>query len=182
MLKVLGVMDLDYALRVEKPYAPDLGDEKYNNKLKEYIAKSNKWERSNRMAYMIINDSISDEVRGGFPDKLSYRKLDAKEFLNSIEENFKSSSKAYANTLMNKMLNTRFNGQGRVREHIMNLCCMAAELETLEVPISDGLLVDSILSSLPAQLAPMKINYNIQRENWSIADLISYIADEEEES
>ena len=134
------------------------------------------------MAYMIINDSISDEVRGGFPDKLSYRNLDAKEFLNSIEENFKSSSKAYANTLMNKMLNTRFNGQGRVREHIMNMCCMAAELETLEVPISDGLLVDSILSSLPTQLAPMKINYNIQRENWSIADLISYIADEEEES
>ncbi len=59
-------MDLDYALRVEKPIAPDLGDEKYNNKLKEYIAKSNKWERSNRMAYMIINDSISDEVREDF--------------------------------------------------------------------------------------------------------------------
>ena len=65
VLKVLGVMDPDYALRVEKPIAPDLGDGKYNNKLKEYIAKSNKWERSNRMAYMIINDSISDEVRGG---------------------------------------------------------------------------------------------------------------------
>ena len=105
--------------------------------------------------------------------------MDAKEFLNSIEENFKSSSKVYANTPMNKMLNTRFNGQGRVREHIMNMCCMAAELEALEVSISDGLLVDSILSSLPAQLAPMKINYNIQRENWSIADLISCIADEE---
>ena len=96
MLNVLRVMDLDYALRVEKPIAPDLGDGKYNNKLKEYIAKSNKWERSNRMAYMIINDSISDEVRGGFPDKLSCRKLNAKEFLNSIEENFKSSSKVYA--------------------------------------------------------------------------------------
>ena len=35
-------MDLDYALRVEKPVAPDLDDEKYNNKLKEYIANSNK--------------------------------------------------------------------------------------------------------------------------------------------
>ena len=27
MLKVLKVMDLDYALRVEKPVAPDFGDE-----------------------------------------------------------------------------------------------------------------------------------------------------------
>jgi len=65
VLNVLRVMDLDYALRVEKPVAPDFGDENYNNKLKEYIVNSKKWERSNRMAYMIINDSISDEVRGG---------------------------------------------------------------------------------------------------------------------
>uniref|UniRef100_A0A0A8YIT5 Uncharacterized protein n=1 Tax=Arundo donax TaxID=35708 RepID=A0A0A8YIT5_ARUDO len=82
---------------------------------------------------------------------------------------------------MNKLLNTHYNGQGRVEEHIMSICRMTAELETLEVSISDGLLVESILSSLPAQIAPMKINYNIQRETWSIAGLISFITNEEED-
>uniref|UniRef100_A0A0A8YST3 Uncharacterized protein n=1 Tax=Arundo donax TaxID=35708 RepID=A0A0A8YST3_ARUDO len=32
------------------------------------------------MAKMIINNSISEEVRGGFPDKISCRELDARLF------------------------------------------------------------------------------------------------------
>uniref|UniRef100_A0A0A8ZAQ6 Uncharacterized protein n=1 Tax=Arundo donax TaxID=35708 RepID=A0A0A8ZAQ6_ARUDO len=41
--------------------------------------------------------------------------------------------------------------------------------------------MESILSSLLAQLASIKMNHNSQRDTWSITDLIIFILDEEEE-
>ena len=106
--------------------------------------------------------------------------LTAKEFLDSIEENFKSSSKTYASTLIMKMLTSRYDGRSGIREHIMNMCDMAAKLKAFDMSISDGFLVHFIMTSLPAQYSPFKISYNTQKGTWSISDLISYCVEEEE--
>ncbi|GAV87558.1 hypothetical protein CFOL_v3_30984, partial [Cephalotus follicularis] len=113
---VLGVMDLDYALRMEKP--AEITDQSSSEQKFAY----EKWERSNCISLMIMRSSISLAIRGAIPMKYDKeREFTAKEFLTSIEKQFKGSSKANASTLIMKMLTTKYNGTSEVREHIMKM-------------------------------------------------------------
>ncbi|KAG6487836.1 hypothetical protein ZIOFF_056572 [Zingiber officinale] len=85
-------MDLDYALWVDKP--TPLSDTSTPDEKSAY----EKWERSNRLSLMIMKGSISSDIRGGMPDFEN-----AKDFLDSIEEQFQISSKALATTLIINM-------------------------------------------------------------------------------
>ena len=58
MHAILKELDLDYALNEEKPHAPPIY-EYYDERMKEYIPKLEKWEKSNRIAKMIIRYSLS---------------------------------------------------------------------------------------------------------------------------
>ncbi|GJZ92341.1 hypothetical protein Tco_0664406 [Tanacetum coccineum] len=92
----LGVMDLDHAHRIDLSAAlttASTSDQKHAYE---------QWERSNRMSLMIIKNSISIAIRGAIPDSKN-----AKEYLSSIEEQFKGTSKAHASTLILKMLTTK---------------------------------------------------------------------------
>ncbi|GJS83525.1 hypothetical protein Tco_0750066 [Tanacetum coccineum] len=71
----LGITDLDYALRFDKPN-PLTTTSKVDEKRTYEI-----WERSNRMSLMIIKNSILVAIRGAIPDSEN-----AKEFLKSIVE------------------------------------------------------------------------------------------------
>ena len=78
----------------------------------------------------------------------------------SIEENFKSSSKTYASTLIMKMCTSLYDGQGGIKEHIMSMCDMPVKLKALDMSISKGFLVHFIITSLSAHYTPFKISYN----------------------
>ncbi|GKE38397.1 UBN2_2 domain-containing protein, partial [Tanacetum coccineum] len=165
----LGITDLDYALRFDKPNpltATSTADEKRTYEI---------WERSNRMSLMIMKNSISVAIRGAIPDSEN-----AKEFLKSVEEQFKGSSKANASTLILKMLTTKYDGLSGVREHIMMMNDMASKLKGMDMEISEGFLVHFIMTSLPAQFGPFKINYNTQKEKWKMSELIAMCVQEEE--
>nr|GEZ48931.1 UBN2_2 domain-containing protein [Tanacetum cinerariifolium] len=91
-------MDLDHALRIDPPAAltaTSIADQKRAYK---------QWERSNRMSLMIIKNSIFVAIQGAIPDSEN-----AKEYLSSIEEQFKGTSKAHASTLILKMLTTKYD-------------------------------------------------------------------------
>jgi hypothetical protein len=91
------------------------------------------------MANMIIKQTISLALLGAIPDKdQDGKELTAKAYLAKVEENFKSSSKTYASTLIMKMLTSQYNRQSGIREHIMNMCDMANKLKALDMTISDG--------------------------------------------
>jgi gag-polypeptide of LTR copia-type len=154
----LGVLDIDQALRMDKPtiVATSTDDEKKN---------SEKWERSNRMSLMIIKSTITSAIRGGIPEKDDANNVfTARQYMTSVEEQFKSTSKANASTLIMKMLTTKYNGTSGVREHIMKMNDMAAKLNGMDMAISEGFLVYFIMTSLPAQFGPFKINCNTQKE------------------
>ncbi|XP_024990691.1 uncharacterized protein LOC112524978 [Cynara cardunculus var. scolymus] len=114
----LGVMELDFALRVDRP--PPLTDKS----TVEEKRVNDQWERSNRMSLMIIKNSISLAIRGAIPDSET-----AKGYLNSVEEQFKGTSKAHASTLILKMLTTKYDGVNGVREHILIMNDMANKLK-----------------------------------------------------
>ncbi|CAH9115286.1 unnamed protein product, partial [Cuscuta epithymum] len=77
------MMDLDQALRMDPPGAPN--DESTVEQKRSY----EQWERSNRMCLMVIKNSISVAIRGAIPDSEN-----AKTYLEYVEEQFKGTSKA----------------------------------------------------------------------------------------
>ena len=73
LLIVLGVMDLDLAIRTDSPTA--LSDKSTPDEKKDM----EKWEKSNRMSLMIIKRAISESFRGSMPDSIT----NAKDFLSN---------------------------------------------------------------------------------------------------
>ncbi|GJS40802.1 retrovirus-related pol polyprotein from transposon TNT 1-94 [Tanacetum coccineum] len=165
----LGITDLDYALRFDKPNpltVTSMVDEKRTYEI---------WERSNRMSLMIMKNSISIAIRGAIPDTEN-----DKEFLKSVEEQFKGSSKANVSTLILKMLTTKYDDLSGVRKHIMMMNDMASKLKGMDMVISECFLVHFIMTSIPSHFGPFKINYNTQKEKWKISELIAMCVQEEE--
>ncbi|KAK3027621.1 hypothetical protein RJ639_042374 [Escallonia herrerae] len=123
---ILGVMDLDYALRVDAPAA--LTAESSTEQKAAY----EKWERSNCISLMIMKGSITTAIRGAIPDSDN-----AKLYLAHIEEQFQGSSKAHATTLITKMVTLKYSGSNGVREHILRMNDMASQLKGLDMEISE---------------------------------------------
>lgn len=167
---VLGVMDLDYALRVKVPPITPIATSSLEQK-----ADYERWKKSNCMSLMIMKNSIYVAIRGAIPESKN-----AKEFLTFVDEQFKGSSKAHASTLILKMLTSKYDGISGVREHIMMMSDMASKLKGMDMEISEGFLVHFIMTSLSTQFGPFKINYNTQKEKWKMSELIAMCVQEEE--
>ncbi|CAN6713433.1 unnamed protein product [Malus baccata var. baccata] len=150
---VLGLMDLDLALREDEP-APLIDDSTPDQKMK-----FGKWEKVNRMALMVMKRTMSDTVRGGFTtcDK-------AKDFLEAVGAKFRESEKAQMGDLMMTLTTLKLDDNKR---------------EKLDVPIDDAFIVHMALNLLPPKFNQLKISYNTQKEKWVLDDLILICAQEE---
>ncbi|XP_028063904.1 uncharacterized protein LOC114267114 [Camellia sinensis] len=96
---ILGIMDLDYALREQAPTKPN------DTSSNEQMALYEKWERSNRLSLMIMKGSIMPAIQGAIPISES-----AVNYMKSIEEQFIRTSKSLASTLMIKMMTMKYDG------------------------------------------------------------------------
>ncbi|XP_059450912.1 uncharacterized protein LOC132181688 [Corylus avellana] len=81
---------------------------------------------------------------------------------------------------MNKLSIMKHDKSRSVREHIMEMRDIAAQLKSLEIEISESFLVHFILNSLPVEYGPFKISYNTHKEKWSINELLTMCVQEEE--
>jgi hypothetical protein len=97
----------------------------------------------------------------------------AKDFMAKVEEYFKGSTKVNANTLLSKLMNTKYDGLGSVREHFMSLVDLRDKLKDLKCPLNDEILLHHVMLSLPLVFDPFKINYNGSDGQWDIATLIA---------
>ena len=100
--------------------------------------------------------------------------------MKAIEEQFVSSDKSLASTLMKKLSSMKHDKSRGVRDHIMEMRDIAAKLKSLEVDISESFLVHFILNSLPTEYGPFKISYNTHKDKWSINELLTMCVQEEE--
>ena len=66
-----------------------------------------------------------------------------------------------------------------VREHIMNMRDIAAQLKKLEVDMSESFLVYYILNTLLKYYGPFKIFYNTHKDKWTINELMAMYVQEE---
>ncbi|RVW73194.1 Retrovirus-related Pol polyprotein from transposon TNT 1-94 [Vitis vinifera] len=127
------------------------------------------------MSLMIMKGSITPAIRGAIPDSDN-----AMSYIKSVEEQFLGTSKSLASTLMIKMITMKYDGHSGVREHIMKMSDMASQLKGIDMAISKGFLVHFIMTSLPSQFGPFKINYNTQKDKWKMSELIAMCVQEEE--
>ena len=103
----LGCMDIDYAIRKDKPIITD------TNTISEK-ALYEQWEWSNRLSLMFIKTKISYGIHGSIDQHDNVKAL-----LKAIDEQFVTSNKALVNTLIMKFSFLRFVDVSGVQEHIM---------------------------------------------------------------
>ncbi|KAL0396299.1 UNVERIFIED_CONTAM: hypothetical protein Scaly_0078300 [Sesamum calycinum] len=167
---VLGVMDLDLALREDSPPALT------NKSTSEQKRERERWEKSNRMCVMIMKKSIPEAFRGTMSETLTK----AKDFLEHTEKRFVKNEKVEIGILLTSLISKRYTGKGNIREYIMEMSHLASKLKALKLDLSKDLLVYLILISLPPHFSQFKVSYNCQKETWSLNELISHCVQEEE--
>ncbi|KAL6322834.1 hypothetical protein AAG906_020834 [Vitis piasezkii] len=155
---VLGCMDLDFALREDRP--SDLT----SASTAEQRSTMEKWERSNRMSLMIMKHSIPKAIRGAILEETQ-----AKAFLDHIANRFATNEKVETSTILKN-----------IREYIMEMSNLVTRLKALKLELSENILVHLVLISLPTQFSPFKISYNTQKEKWTLNELIAQCVQEEE--
>ncbi|RYE19068.1 MAG: hypothetical protein EOP45_13205, partial [Sphingobacteriaceae bacterium] len=170
MMIVLGCMDLDLSLRMDKPASLTDASSADDRRIYE------KWDRSNRMSLMIIKRGIPEAFRGAVSEQIT----NAKDFLAEIEKRFEKSDKAETSTLLKKLISMKFKGNENIREYIMEMSHIASKLKGLKLELSDDLLVHLVLISIPPKLSQFQVSYNCQKEKWSLNELISFCVQEEE--
>ncbi|KAK6160726.1 hypothetical protein DH2020_004107 [Rehmannia glutinosa] len=142
LLIVLGVMDLDLAIRTDSP--PPLTDKSTSDEKRDM----ERWEKSNRMCMMIMKKAIPEAFRGTMSEKITT----TKEFLADIEKRFVKNKKAEIGTLLTNLISMRYGGKGNIREYIMEMSHTASKLRALKLELSEDLLVHLVLISLPDNL------------------------------
>ena len=126
----LGWMDIDDAIRKGE------SDPITETSTVEVVYLYDKLERSNRLSMMFIKTKISAGIRG------SIKKITkVKPLVKSIDELFETYDKALASTLIMQFSSTKLTWTRGVRDHIMRMRDIAAQLQTLEVTMLDTFLI-----------------------------------------
>ena len=80
--------------------------------------------------------------------------------MKAIEEQFVSSDKSLASTLIKKLSSMRCDKSRGVHDHFMEMRDIAAKVKFLEVDISKSFLIHFILKFFPMEYEPFEISYN----------------------
>ena len=73
-----------------------------------------------------------------------------------------------------------YTGKGNIKEYITKMFRLASKLRALKLELFEHLLVHLVLISLPTQFSQFEVNYNCQKETWSLNELISHCVHEED--
>ena len=102
-------MDIDYAIRKYEPILTEPSTP-------AQLALHKPWEQSNCLSVMYIKTKIYASIRGSVEQHTNIRAL-----LKAIDEQFVTSEKVLASTLIMKFLSLRLTSVKGVCEHIMNM-------------------------------------------------------------
>jgi hypothetical protein len=117
----LALFEIDKVITDKRPVEPTLLDipsdlgvdakaerEKQSSKLMScYEIDKINWERSNHKCLMVIKERILEGIRGAISDCET-----AVEYLEKVESQFTGSSKAYANSLIKRLISEKYTGGG----------------------------------------------------------------------
>ncbi|CAN6555825.1 unnamed protein product [Malus baccata var. baccata] len=125
----LGMLEFDITFKLPQPSA--LTDDSTALQRDNFA----KWERANQMSLLIMQNAMEGHIRGG----ISVCDL-AKDFVARIEEKYKRSDKAETGVYLSELINTRHDGVGSVREHLLKLVNLSNKLNAMDIGITDQFL------------------------------------------
>ena len=120
-------MNIDYVIRKDEP--PAITDESSPADVALY----EQWEWSNRLSVMFIKTKISTGIRG-----FVYQHEKVWDFLKVIDDQFITSYKALASSLIMKFSSLRLTSVKGVREYTMQMQDILTQLKKLKVDMSDS--------------------------------------------
>jgi molybdopterin converting factor small subunit len=123
---------------------------------------------------LVIKERISEGIRGAIPDCKT-----AVEYLEKVESQFTGSSKAYASSLIKRLVSEKYTSES-VRDHILRMSNVAARLKPLDLAIKDGFLIYLIFNSLLKEFETFEVNYNSMNDKWTLEKFIAMCVQEEE--
>ena len=142
----LGVMDLDLCFRITKP-------SETTSETEDFEVEFALWEKSNRLAMKYMIQHVHREFRGPYNDQTL-----AADYLMQMEGQFSSADKAKGGSLIQNFANTRYDGKGNIREHIMCMTDISGKLQELDMIIPESFLVHFIMQTLPSSYEQFKIS------------------------
>ncbi|CAN6687452.1 unnamed protein product [Malus baccata var. baccata] len=166
---ILGMLEFNIAFKTPQPTALVAGSTAQE---REHFAK---WVKANQMSLLIMQNAMEAHIKGG----ISSCDL-AKDYMARIEEKFKRSDKAEVGASLSAFINSKHYGSSSVREHLLKMVNISNKLNAMEIGITNQFLVHMALYSLSGEYDQIKVNYNTQKETWSINELIAICCQEEE--
>jgi hypothetical protein len=101
------------------------------------------------------------------------------EYLEKVENQFTSSSRVYASSLIKRLVSEKYTGGG-VRDHILKMSNITARLKPLDLAIKDDFLIYLIFNSLLKEFKTFEVNYNSINDKWTLEKFIAMCVQEEE--
>jgi hypothetical protein len=92
-----------------------------------------------------------------------------------VESQFTGSSKAYASTLIKKLVSEKYT-DGGIRENILRMSNTASNLKPMDMGLKDEFLFHLIFAFLSKEYETFVVNYNLQ----NIEKLVAMCVQEEE--
>ncbi|XP_057968109.1 uncharacterized protein LOC131157739 [Malania oleifera] len=145
----LGVMDLDFALQIDKPAAIA------ETSSSEQQALSRSWERSNILSIMFMRMCIANNIKSTLP-----LIENAKKYLKFVEDRFHSTDKSLAGRLMAKLTTMKFDGSQGMNERVLDMTNLTTILKSLGMNVDESFIIQFILNSWPPQYGSFQIHYN----------------------
>ncbi|KAH9782875.1 hypothetical protein KPL71_009102 [Citrus sinensis] len=160
-----------YKYVLTQPCPPVSVDDAHRNQRRLY----EKWQKANEMAKCYILSSISNILQ------TKHQNLEiATEIMDSLQQMFGQSTRSARQAALKGIMNSKMGKGTRVCDHVLKMMDNLNEAEIQETQIDDNSKIDMVLESLPETFKEFKVNYNINKRNMSLIELMNELHSAEE--
>ena len=158
---VLTSDDYKFVLTEPCPPIPSKDDSEMDHSYYEL------WKKADRMATCYMLASMSDVLQSQHQSMGS-----AADIMLNLTEMFGGQSRAARQVAMKALMNTNMAEGTPVRDHVLKMIGHLNELEILGAEIDGETQIDILLQSLPNSFNQFRLNYTMNKLNYTLAELL----------
>ncbi|KAB1216080.1 hypothetical protein CJ030_MR4G026974 [Morella rubra] len=134
-----------------------------------------KWHEDDELAKCYILASMTNMLQ-----KQCENLVNAKDMITSLQEMFGEHSKSARQQIMKLLMTTKLVEGASVRDYVPNMMSYIYELESLGAGMDDKTKVGVILASLPESFNQFVLNYNMNKMDVTLPELLNMLQSAEE--